>query len=246
MKAQNTLKERFFHKTLIIDIETVPGKQSWNELPEPLQQHWRHKSAYLSLSPEEAQDAALSYAQQAGIYAEFGKIVCIGLGVVIQKNDTSVLRLKALKNDDEKALLLEFCEMIGNMEQQRKGIIFCGHNIKEFDLPYICRRLLIHDVPLPACLKLSGKKPWEIPHEDTLELWRFGDYKHYSSLDLLANCLGVPSSKTDMDGSQVADAYWKEARLDDIARYCLRDIYTTAMVYMKLKEMNLTLHCEYA
>jgi DNA polymerase elongation subunit (family B) len=246
MKAQNTLKERFFHKTLIIDIETVPEKKGWQELPEPLQQHWLHKASYLNLSEEAAVDAAISYAQRAGIFAEFGKIVCIGLGIVTIKDGEPVLRLKALKHDDEKALLQEFSDMIGTMEQQRKGIIFCGHNIKEFDLPYICRRLLIHGMPLPGCLKLSGKKPWEIPHEDTLELWRFGDYKHYTSLDLLANCLGVPSSKTDMDGSMVADAYWKENRLEDIARYCLQDIYTTTRVYLKLKEMDLSLNCVYA
>ncbi len=246
MNAQNTRKENFFHKILIIDIETVPGKRNWNEVSEPLQKHWKHKSGLLSLSEEEAHDPAMSYAQRAGIYAEFGKIVCIGLGAIVQKGDTHILRMKALKNDNEIILLNDFCEIINNLNRQQRGIIFCGHNIKEFDLPYICRRLLIHGIPLPACLQLSGKKPWEILHEDTLELWRFGDYKHYSSLDLLANCLDVPSSKTTMDGSQVANAYWVENRLDDIANYCLQDIYTTTMVYLRLKEMQIDLSPEYA
>lgn len=235
----------FFHKTLIIDIETVPLAEKWDQLPEGLQKHWMHKSQFLRLSDEERDDYAYSFAQRAGIYAEFGKVVCIGLGFIDTSGSAYRLRLKSLKNDNEKTLLEDFYEIVNKQEQQYKGLVFCGHNIKEFDLPYLCRRMLVHGIQLPHCLQLSGRKPWQVEHQDTLELWRFGDYKHYTSLDLLAHCLGVPSPKTEMDGSMVADAYWKEHNLDAVARYCLEDIKTTTEVFLKLKGIHIDLTYEY-
>ena len=132
-----------------------------------------------------------------------------------------------------------------SFEQQHKEIFFCGHNIKEFDLPYLCRRMMINGLSLPQCLKMSGLKPWQVTHRDTMELWRFGDYKHYTSLDLLATVLGITSSKSDMDGSMVADAYWLENNLENISAYCLQDVYTTAMVYLRLKGIATPLIPEY-
>ncbi len=231
----------YFHKTLIIDIETVPLSYDWNMLPETLKVHWLHKMNFLQLSDEEKSDPAAVFRERAGIYSEFGKIVCIGMGYVNRQNGTENIRLKSIQNDDEKELLLAFCQMIEHFKEQHKEIVFCGHNIKEFDIPYICRRMLINGIGLPSCLDLGGLKPWQVSHQDTLELWRFGDYKNYVSLDLLAHVLGVPSSKSDIDGSQVAATYWKEGDLSRIADYCLRDVYTTAMVYMKLKGWKDTL-----
>lgn len=245
MAAQNILSKYDFHKTLIIDIETVPQTEHFDKLAPALQKHWEHKAKFLKLSAEEEEQPALSFAQRGGIYAEFGKIVCIGLGFINQKGEALSIRLKSLQADDEKALLHSFCEIITALEKQYKEVIFCGHNIKEFDLPYICRRMLINSMSLPYCLQMSGMKPWQIPHKDTMELWRFGDYKHYTSLDLLAAILGVESSKTSMDGSMVADAYWQKGMLTEIAEYCLRDIHTTAMVYLKLLGLDKELLVEY-
>jgi DNA polymerase elongation subunit (family B) len=225
----------YFHKTLIIDIETVPLYGDWNQLSEELKKHWIHKSGFLSLTEEEKADPGLSFQNRAGIYAEFGKVVCIGMGFIIKQNDKYVLRLKSIKNHDEQALLQEFCDTIRTFEQQHKEVLLCGHNIKEFDIPYICRRLLINSMPLPKTLDIAGLKPWQIIHQDTLDLWRFGDYKHYTSLDLLAQVLHVPSSKSDIDGSMVGSVYWQLNDLDRIASYCLRDIYTTTLVYLRLK-----------
>ncbi|WP_199724489.1 3'-5' exonuclease [Taibaiella sp. KBW10] len=222
---------------LVIDIETVSMYAEYTALNEAMQAHWQRKAAFLKLSEAEANDSALSYENRAGIYAEFGKIVCIGLGFIDQDHKT--IRIKSLQNDDEAALLQEFIALVDKIALKNKELLFCGHNIKEFDLPYICRRCAIHQIPLPASLQLSGLKPWQIHHIDTLELWRFGDHKHYTALDLLAQILKVPSSKTEMDGSEVGHAYWKEHKLEDIARYCRNDIFTTALVYLRLLNQDI-------
>lgn len=231
MDNHSTVNARFFHKILVVDIETVPCMGNWDEVNASMQKHWTHKASFLN----EALEPGKVFEQRAGIYAEFGKIVCIGLGFVNMHTAEPEVRLKALKNDDEKLLLQSFIEVVQQFAQNNKDFMFCGHNIKEFDIPYICRRILIHQLPLPACLQLSGLKPWQVQHQDTLELWRFGDYKHYITLDLLATVLGVPSSKSDMDGSMVGQAYWQQQALDRIAKYCLDDVYTTTLVYMRLK-----------
>jgi predicted PolB exonuclease-like 3'-5' exonuclease len=225
-----------FHKTLVIDIETVPCVKSWNTLPEAMQLHWLKKMEHLVLSDEEKQDAAFCFENRAGIYAEFGKVICIGLGLFTSnEKKPSKIRLKALYNHDEKALLAEFSNTLKAFQKINKDLVFCGHNIKEFDIPYLCRRFIIQGLQMPEMMQFGGLKPWQVPLEDTLHLWRFGDYKHYTSLDLLASALDVPSSKTEMDGSEVAERYWKEDQIKEIADYCLQDVYTTSLVYLKLK-----------
>ncbi len=222
---------------LIIDIETVSEKNSYEVLDESLRAHWEHKANILKLSDEERDTPSKSYFNRAGIYAEFGKIICIGLGFIDREKQQ--IRIKSLHQHDERELLTSFLSLIQKLEQEHKAsIVFCGHNIKEFDLPYICRRALVHGLSLPSSLKLSGLRPWQNPHQDTLELWRFGDFKHYTSLDLLAHVLGIPSSKTDIDGSEVNRVYWLENNLERIAQYCSRDIYTTALVYLKLAHQD--------
>lgn len=235
MITHKKMDKAHFHKTLIIDIETVPLINDWNLLPEALRDHWVHKMNFLHLSDEQKEDPGAVFGTRAGIYSEFGKIVCIGLGYITEQEGSPVVRLKSVRNDDEAALLRDFSSMVEHFARQHKEVIFCGHNIKEFDIPYICRRMLINGLDLPECLHISGLKPWQVMHQDTLELWRFGDYKSYISLDLLARVLDVPSSKSDIDGSQVAVTYWEDKDLDRIAAYCLRDVYTTTLVYLRLK-----------
>ncbi len=222
---------------LIIDIETVSGAKNIADIKDALQKHWEHKASFLKLDVDEAANADVSYFNRAGIYAEFGKIICIGIGFV--NREQKQVRIKTLANEDETKLLAEFLELINKLEKEQKtNVVFCGHNIKEFDLPYICRRLMVNGFSLPESLNLSGLKPWQINHQDTLELWRFGDYKHYTSLDLLAQVLNVPSSKTDIDGSEVNTVFWNDNDLDRIANYCSKDIFTTALVYLRLKQQN--------
>jgi len=245
MKGHNITEKEDFHKTLIIDIETVPLTKDWKELSPALQKHWEHKVQFLHIPEQERERPDECFFRRAGIYSEFGKVVCIGLGFIDARQENLHIRLKSIYDHDEKKLLHAFCELVSAFGQQNKEVIFCGHNIKEFDLPYLCRRMLINGLSLPKCLKMSGLKPWQVAHKDTMELWRFGDYKHYTSLDLLAAVLGVNSSKTDMDGSMVGHAYWQENDLKSISSYCLRDIYTTAMVYLKLKGITGDLIPEY-
>jgi uncharacterized protein YprB with RNaseH-like and TPR domain len=234
MSTQMKSEKVIFHKTLIIDIETVPLTKHWNMLPEGLQKHWIHKTQFLHLSEAEMQQPNAVFESRAGIYAEFGKIICIGLGYISEQDGVTLVRLKSIQNDDEKALLEAFCTIVQQFEAQHKAFRFCGHNIKEFDIPYICRRLIINGIALPKCMDIAGLKPWQVSHADTLELWRFGDYKSYVSLDLLAQVLQVPTSKSDIDGSRVAEVYWIEKDLPRIASYCLRDVYTTTLVFLKL------------
>lgn len=223
-----------FQHYIFIDIETVAQSKSLVDIPAPLQQHWLHKVQFLKEFKEGIADGATLYEQRAGIYAEFGKVVCIGLGRLVYEDDELILNQKSIQSDDEVALLTAFVKIVQQRSQLGK-VVFVGHNIKEFDLPYICRRLLIHQLPIPEALQLAGKKPWEIPHQDTLELWKFGDYKHYISLDLLANILHIPSSKETISGADVGKVYWIDQNLSAISEYCLRDVYTTSLVYLHLK-----------
>jgi DNA polymerase elongation subunit (family B) len=227
-------KQAEYLKSIIIDIETVPLYKHWNDVPLALQKHWIHKMQFMHLDALQLADPGAVYAERAGIYAEFGKIVCIGLGAMQEQDGHTFVRLKSIADQDEAQLLQDFVLLIQHIATQKQRIIFAGHNIKEFDIPYICRRMVVQGIALPQALQLSGMRPWQIPHQDTLELWRFGDYKHYISLDLLAQILDVPSSKSDMDGSQVAYMYWEEQDMDRISRYCLQDVYTTTLVYLKL------------
>lgn len=217
---------------LVIDIETVSGEKYFGHLSAAMQAHWQHKASLLKTGAEQV-DPAVSYRDKAAIYAEFGKVICIGIGFIDREEQQ--VRIKTLADREERELLIDFFELIQRLEKENKGdIVFCGHNIKEFDLPYICRRALVCGLKLPKSLELSGLKPWQVPHIDTLELWKFGDYKHYTSLDLMAEVLGIPSSKTDMDGSRVSEVYWENDDLERIATYCSRDIFTTALVYLRL------------
>jgi DNA polymerase elongation subunit (family B) len=219
---------------LVLDIETVSQKASFNELDEEWQELWTKKAGALN-NPEI--NASLVY-DRAAIYAEFGKIVCIGLGIYHLVDGQYHLKVKAISNDDEKELLSEFAELLNTKFNQNKHILV-AHNGKEFDFPYICRRLLINGIDLPGILELSGKKPWEIKHLDTLELWKFGDYKNYTSLNVLAKSFGIPSPKDDIDGSLVGYTYWQQNDLERIAVYCKKDIVTTAQLLMKYKNLPL-------
>lgn len=220
---------------LFIDIETVSVVPYFSMLGENLQNEWARKAKFLKSSVSENADPAMIFNEKAGIFSEFSKVVCIGFGSFHKHEGEWKMRLKALTNDDEKILLNDFCEVLTRFTEYYPALRFCGHNIKEFDIPFLCRRMIINGLGLPDCMQLGGKKPWEISHLDTLELWRFGDYKHYTSLSLLAEILGIPSPKNDLDGSKVGEAYWQDKDLPRIGRYCMQDVLTSARVFLKLR-----------
>lgn len=245
MLAAKDIYKNYFHKILVIDIETVSNVKQLDELSPALQKQWSHKVINLNkYNPSEDTDAAL-FEQKAGIYAEFGKVISICVGRFVWEEDGMNLRIKSYSGHDEKEVLESFMSDIILFENKNLHPIFCGHNIKEFDLPYMCRRSLIHGLSLPKSLQLSGVKSWNNPHIDTLELWRFGDYKHFVSLDLLATIFQVPSSKSTMDGSMVSGAYWNDNNLEGINTYCMADVAVTAQVYMKMKNTHLPLEITY-
>ncbi len=216
---------------LFIDIETACGVRNHAALSEGMQREWAKKSA--TKFGDEA-DAAKSFWDKAGIFAEFGKIVCISMGCLHERDGAWKLLIRSFADDDEKALLEQFCESVSKFSGKHKNLTFVGHNIKEFDLPFISRRMIIHGMCLPECLKLHGKKPWEVPHIDTMELWAFGDRKSYTKLSLLAEVLGIPTPKDDISGEDVTRVYWEEENLARIVTYCQKDVETTARVYMRL------------
>lgn len=215
-------------QVLFIDIETVPQFPDYSSTPDQLKTHWDKKSAFFRTVDQEPAEVF----QRAGIYAEFGKIVCISVGLVTGVKGDFGIKLNSYYGDDEKQLLQEFVSMLTELETKRQ-LIFCAHNGKEFDFPYLSRRLLINGMQLPEALDNAGKKPWEIKHLDTLELWKFGDYKHYTSLDLLTAIFNIPSPKAGIDGSMVADVYYKENDLNKIKEYCENDVLAVAQLIMR-------------
>ncbi len=216
---------------LFLDIETVPQYSSFSQLPKEWKKLWELKAVYL-LRNNEADTVETIY-PRAGIYAEFGKIICISCGVLTGVGADRKITIKSFFGDDEKELLLLFSEMLKSWSGSDTKFL-CAHNGKEFDFPYLCRRMVVNNIPIPASLQLAGKKPWEVPHLDTLELWKFGDFKSYTSLNLLAHTLGIPTPKDDIDGSMVWSVYWNEKNFPRIVEYCQKDVITVAQVFLKL------------
>ncbi len=216
---------------LFIDIETVPAVSSYSLLGPEMQSLWDRKSNQFRSEDESVEDAY----ERAGIYAEFGKIVCISAGL-IKERDPFSFRLKSFYGDDERSLLMEFTSMISRFSKN-KEVLLCAHNGKEFDYPYIARRLIINKLKIPEILDNAGKKPWEIKLLDTMDLWKFGDYKSYTSLDLLTSILGISTPKDDIDGSMVAAIYWNDRDIKRIVRYCEKDVLAVAQVLLRF--MNL-------
>ena len=226
-------------KVLFLDIETVPQYRDYEDVPEKLQTLWDKKAGQIAKGEDLTQEELY---QKAGIYAEFGKIVCISTGFI----NGNTFRIKSFYGEDEKILLQEFSEML-DLHFQLNENKLCGHNSKEFDIPYIARRMLINGVSLPKILNIAGKKPWEIQHLDTLELWKFGDWKNYTSLNLLATIFNIPTPKDDIDGSMVGHTYWKENDLERIVTYCQKDTLTVAQLLLRymglpiIKEQNIVI-----
>jgi predicted PolB exonuclease-like 3'-5' exonuclease len=224
---------------LFLDVETVSQYQTFDELDPHGRMLWQQKIGYMARRDDHEwseDDFALSYSQRAAIYAEFGKVIVISAGIISQSEDAGPsLRIKSFYGHDEKEVLLEFSRVLEKNFNDSNLHMLCGHNIREFDIPYLCRRMTVHHLPLPALFSITGKKPWEVKYiVDTLELWKFGDHKNYTSLDLLAFILGIPSPKGEMDGSKVGHAYWHDHQLEQIKQYCERDVVTVAQVYLRL------------
>ena len=222
---------------LLIDIETIPQTSSFSNLNPHWQQLWREKTQN-NLSEKITDEEG--WKMRGGILAEFGKIICISTGYFYKdEKENQCFKIKSVFGDDEVELLKQFCELCNKFYKHHRDFIFGGYNIKEFDIPYICRRILINNLPLPEYLWLHERKPWEIKMFDTLHWWRFGDIKNYTSLHLLANVLNIPTSKTDIDGSKVQDVYYQENNLPKIVDYCQRDVEVVANIILRFKNLPL-------
>ena len=222
-------------KILFLDIETVPQVYRFQDLNDTSKSLWSKKTKYLQ---EKDQLSAEEVYEKAGIYAEFGKIICISVGFLIQTKGEMQIRLKSFSSMNEKKLLQGFIDLL-NTHYNHNSYILCAHNGKEFDFPYISRRLLVNEMKLPILLNNAGKKPWEINNIDTLELWKFGDYKHYTSLELLTNIFNIPTPKDDIDGSQVAKIFYEDQDIDRIINYCEKDVIATIQLFQKYRGQDL-------
>ena len=223
---------------LFIDIETVPEQQHYNQLDEDLRQFWEQKTQY----QRKDEISAEAFYERAGIWAEFGKIITISVGYFVNKADIRNFRVTSFWGD-EKKILTDFSNLLTTHFNGPQHLL-CGHNAKEFDIPFIARRMIINSISLPSKLNLFGKKPWEVPHLDTLELWKFGDYKHFTSLKLLTKVLGVPSPKDDIDGSEVARVYYEEKDIDRIITYCEKDVIAVAQIFLRFRREELLIDAE--
>lgn len=220
------LEQYDLHNIMVIDIETVPQYSCHDEVPENLQKLWDLKTQY-----QRKEESAEAFYEKAGIWAEFGKIICISVGIFTRGRGTG-LRVKSYASHDEAELLSQFADLL---HSQPTSLILCAHNGKEFDFPYICRRMLVNGIKFPPQLEIAGKKPWEINHLDTMELWKFGDYKNYTSLNLLTCIFNIPTPKDDIDGSMVGGVYWQEGDLARIATYCQKDVVATAQLIRRYR-----------
>lgn len=228
--------QKFAKNLLFIDIETVSGESDFNFLSDRMKALWLHKASFLA-NPNALSDEDF-YFDRAGIYAEFGKIVSIGLGFFHWNDEQEIcLKVKSISGHNEATLLNEFKKLVE--KKYKADLAFCAHNGKEFDYPYLCRRMLVNGIEIPRALQIAGKKPWEIQHFDTLEMWKFGDKKHYISLDLLACLFNIPSSKGELSGDKVNVTYHQENDLAKISTYCREDIIVLAQVFLKYQSMDL-------
>ena len=220
---------------LFLDIETVPIKENFEDLSATFQKLWEEKTVWQrkdDISPSDF------YKLKAGIMAEFAKIICISVGYLFTEKSKNHFRIKSFYGDDEKQIIADFNTLL-NSQFNKKHHQLCAHNGKEFDFPFIARRTLINGLKLPKLLDIAGKKPWETNHLDTMELWKFGDYKHYASIKLLAALFDIPTPKDDIDGGQVAKVYWEEKDLERIKIYCQKDTLTVAQLLLKYKGQDL-------
>jgi DNA polymerase elongation subunit (family B) len=220
-----------YEKILFLDIETVPQTYDFHDLDATTMELFDAKTRF-QRKPEVSLEEM--YQDRAGILAEFGKIVCISVGFVHQKHSGKQMRLKSFYHSDEETLLRQFKQLLDDHYGTGSHVL-CGHNIKEFDVPYICRRMIINGLSLPDVLNVSGRKPWEINHMDTMEMWKFGDYKAYTSLALLCHVFNIPTPKDDISGADVARVYYEEGNLDRIKTYCEKDVAALIQLFLKMK-----------
>lgn len=225
------IKEVNLNRIFVIDIETVPQFENFDQLPLHFQELWEHKTR---LARKEEFSPAEFY-ERAGIWAEFGKIVCISVGFFYNNSGRQHFRVGSHFGENEKELLNSFSSLLN---EQKADLLLCAHNGKEFDFPYLCRRMMINGISIPPQLQLAGKRPWEVGHIDTMELWKFGDYKNYTSLNLLAAVLNIPTPKDDIDGSMVKKIYYEDHDLQRIVAYCQKDVITTAQILLRFKGLD--------
>lgn len=215
---------------LFLDIETVPLAASFDNLQENYRLLWTKKAEFLRKENETAKDVY----KRAGIYAEFGKIICISVGYFFKNDSDRQFKITSFSGDNEKEILENFSRFL-NSNSRKKEVLLCAHNGKEFDFPFIARRMLINELKLPSLLNIFGKKPWEVAHLDTMDLWKFGDYKNFTSLELLASVFNIPTPKDDINGGDIWRVYWEEKNLNRIIAYCQKDVITIARIFLKYR-----------
>jgi predicted PolB exonuclease-like 3'-5' exonuclease len=231
-------------KILFLDIETVGISKDYNsceiEHPEIALQYLKYFDWFQKRFPEDEvltkrpELANFMFRRRSALVPEFAKIVCVSVSFVTDKGE---IKSQTFSGDDEKQVLLDsqtLLERCGKL-----GFYLCGHNLKNFDIPMLAKRMVINGLLPPSILPSYDTKPWEIKAIDTKEIWQFGSYTSIGSLDLMCTCMDIPSPKEgEITGEKVHDAYWIDGKLKEIAEYCERDVKVLVDVIKKLKELK--------
>jgi predicted PolB exonuclease-like 3'-5' exonuclease len=230
-------------KFLFFDIETSGLESNYERLSEKMQELWSKRSEILRNQlgekypdNKDKSDSDL-FELKSALQAEFGRVVCISFGKIKFVEDEPTIQIISVQDEDESVLLKKAFDII--IKMSKIGVKLIGHNVKRFDIPFLCKRGIINSLELPAPLQVWDKKPWEISITDTSELWSFGAWQEgFASLDLLATVLGIDSPKEQMNGSEV-HGYYYSGRIEEITEYCERDVITLAQILLRLSNLNL-------
>lgn len=223
-------------KTLFIDIETVAQKSNFGKLSPSFQNLWTHKANQLNYVqeanvPYSVEDA---YVKNAAFYPEFGRIVCISIGMFIQRNTEVEFVSKSFYADNERGLIKDFLNCYQKYFNHSDRYKLCGHNVIEFIIPFIGRRSLIHGLKLPSKFNLMDRKPWQLDYvRDTLSMWKFGAFKNAVSLETLCTVFDIDTQDI-FPGEDVHRRYWEEQAYDEIMQRSKMQIRAVACLYSHL------------
>ena len=226
------------HKLLFVDIETVGVDEDLDSLHHTnpkLSKVWE-ETGWDYFKRKYSEDSELSsnqmFVKRAALLPEFGKIVCISVGFIVPSGETKLDSFYG----DEKNILISTSELLNRVD--KLGFVICGHNVKNFDLPYIAKRMLINNIPVPKILPNYTIKPWESRVLDTKEVWGFNSFGGLSSLNLVCTSLGLETSKEgEVNGSNMHKYYYDSNNIEKIKNYCEEDVKCTINLVKKLKKL---------
>lgn len=226
VKALQGIHPRNF---LFMDIETARIQDKLTTNTE-LFKSWEYKRR--KEGETLVKDLKKSFEHKAALYAEFGKVVCISIGKIVDEK----LVVQSYYGDDEKEVLEKIKKVLTAFYKKFPDLMLCGHSIIGFDIPFLMRRMIINGIQVPSFLDLTTSKPWTLSDDivDIAQIWKTTGF-YGASLVNMSHAMGLPSPKEDIDGSMVSDTYYREKDgLKRIVKYCEQDVFATVNIVQKL------------